>query len=180
MFVATTAILKTFLRLASPMEALDRSDRAILALLQADARMSNAEIARRVNLAPSAVYERIRKLENRGIILGYEARIDPKALGLNMTAFVFVRTDDRWGELDAAKSLAKAPEVQEIHAIAGEDCYLVKVRARDPEELRAILGERFSAIPSVKNTRTTIVLGTEKETNRLRLTSEEEEAHVRR
>ena len=151
------------------MEDLDRSDRAILALLQADARMSNAEIARRVHLAPSAVYERIRKLENKGVILGYEARIDPKALGLNLTAFVFVRTDDRWGELDAAKALAKAPEVQEVHAIAGDDCYLVKVRARDPEELRAILGERFSAIPTVRNTRTTNVLGTEKETNRLRL-----------
>lgn len=161
------------------MEGLDRSDRLILALLQADARMSNAEIARRVHLAPSAVYERIRKLENRGVIQGYEARLDPKALGLNLTAYVFVRTDDKWGELEAAKALAKAPEVQEVHAIAGEDCYLVKVRARDPEELRTILGERFSAIPTVRNTRTTIVLGTEKETHRLRL-AEPEEAYVKR
>lgn len=162
------------------MEALDRSDRAILALLQADARMSNAEIARRVHLAPSAVYERIRKLENKGVIQGYEARLDPKALGLAVTAYVFVRTDDKWGELDAAKALAKAPEVQEVHAIAGEDCYLVKVRAKDTEELRTILGERFSAIPSVRNTRTTIVLGTEKETHRLRLASSEDEVYVRK
>src|SRR5262245_64381253 len=74
---------------------IDAIDARILTILQENARTSNAEIARQVDLAPSAVFERIRKLEERGVIEGYGARVNPKAMGLPLLAFVFVRADDR-------------------------------------------------------------------------------------
>src|SRR5215204_574264 len=117
---------------------IDEIDRQILNILQQNARTSNAEIARQVGMAPSAVLERIRKLETRGVIRGYEARIDPEALGLNLLAFVFVRADDIGGA-STGEALARIPEVQEVHHIAGEDCYLAKVRIRDAKTLARLL-----------------------------------------
>ncbi len=147
----------------------DAIDLKILSILQGDARTSNAEIARRVGMAPSAILERVRKLEARGILSGYEARIDPHVLGLGLLAFVFVRAEEGvWGK-EAAVRLAALPGVQEVHHIAGEDCYLVKVRAADTEALGRLLRERFAAIKSVRSTRTTIVLETVKESGRLPL-----------
>jgi len=142
---------------------LDPTDLEILRLLQADGRVSNAEIARVVGLAPSAVLERVRKLEARGTIRGYSAQLDPRPFGLGLVAFVFVRAEEPVGAMDAGKRLAEYPEVQEVHHIAGEDCYLVKVRAEDPEALGVLLRQRFGAIPGLRSTRTTIVLSTLKE-----------------
>ncbi|HEX7937447.1 MAG TPA: winged helix-turn-helix transcriptional regulator, partial [Gemmatimonadaceae bacterium] len=73
-------------------------DRRIVSLLQQDARLPNAEIARRVGMAPSATLERLRKLEERGVIQGYEVRLDPRKIGLGLTAFIYVRTQDKHGE----------------------------------------------------------------------------------
>lgn len=146
---------------------MDEKDRQILMILQDNARTSNAEIARQLGMAPSAVLERIRKLEARGILRGYEARISPTALGLGLLAFVFVRTREAVGKLETGARLAELPEVQEVHQIAGEDCYLVKVRAADTEHLGRLMREKFSAIPSVRSTRTTIVLTTMKESAQL-------------
>ena len=149
------------------MVAVDDTDRRILVILQENARTSNAEIARRIGMAPSAVYERIRKLEDRGIIQGYELRLDAKALGLGLVAYVFVRADENVGSADTGERLAQIPEVLEVHSIAGEDCYLVKVRVADTDAMRVLLRSGFGAIPTVSGTRTTIVLGTVKETSRL-------------
>lgn len=145
----------------------DAIDAQILAILQQNARTTNADIARQLDMAPSAILERIRKLESRGVIQGYEARLSPKAVGLGLLAFVFIRTDDRAGAEDADKQLAAVPEVQELHHVAGEDCYLAKVRARDPEDLARVLRERFGAIAAVRSTRSTIVLGSLKESAQL-------------
>ena len=142
---------------------IDEIDRQILNILQQNARTANAEIARQVGMAPSAVLERIRKLETRGVIRGYEARIDPEALGLNLLAFVFVRSDDRSGT-STGEVLAGIPEVQEVHHIAGEDCYLAKVRVRDAKTLGRLLRERFAGSGSVHSTRTTVVLESLRET----------------
>lgn len=150
-------------------DSLDNIDRQILELLQDDARVTNAEIARRIGMVPSATLDRVRKLEERGVVRGYEARLDAKALGLGLTAFVYVRATERPGEEATGKRLAELPEVQEVHHVAGEDCYLVKVRAADAESLGALLRERIGAIGTVTATRTTIVLGTVKETIRLPL-----------
>jgi len=146
---------------------IDEMDRRILSLLQQDARLPNAEIARRVGMAPSATLERLRKLEERGVILGYELRLDPRKLGYGVTAFIFIRAADKPGELDTGERLTQHPNVLEVHHVAGEDCYLVKLRATDTDELGRLLKADFNTIPSVRSTRTTIVLGTVKETTRL-------------
>ena len=158
---------------------LDATDRAILALLQANARISNADVARRLGMAPSAILDRIRKLELRGIVQGYTARIDPAAVGLGLTAFILVRTEERVGAGTIGQALARMPEVLEVHHVAGEDCYLAKVRVRDTEGLSLLLRERFGRLRGVRNTRSTIVLSTVKESQALPLAihEAEEEAH---
>ncbi len=148
---------------------IDATDLEILRLLQTDARISNAEIARQVEMAPSAVFERLRKLESRGVIRGYEPRLDPVALGVGLAAFVLVRADERVGSGAVGERLAGVPQVQEVHHIAGEDCYLVKVRVENTEALGRLLRDGFGAIPEVRSTRTTIVLTTIKETGCLPL-----------
>lgn len=153
----------------------DAIDRRILSILQANARTSNAEIARLLEMAPSAILERIRKLEQRGVLLGYEGKIAPKTIGLGLTAFVFVRSDEPAGASSTGKALTGVPEILEVHHVAGEDCYLVKVRARDTDDLARILRERFAAIPQLRSTRTTICLGTLKETAQLPLSQLGEE-----
>ena len=152
---------------------IDETDGAILDLLQENARISQADIARVVGLAPSAVLERIRKLESRGIIRGYAALVDPHAVEQPMLAFIAVRTEQAPGDDSVANALAKCPEVLELHHIAGDDCYLLKVRARDAEHVGQLLRHRFGRIPGVKSTRTTIVLETVKETPRLPVAVEE-------
>lgn len=146
---------------------IDEMDRRILSLLQQDARLPNAEIARRVGMAPSATLERLRKLEERGVIKGYEVRLDPRKLGLGLTAFIYVRTQNKTGEVDSGERLKQHPNVLEVHHIAGEDCYLVKVRAVDTDDLGRLLQRDFSTMPNVASTRTTIVLGTLKESARM-------------
>ncbi|HEY0557195.1 MAG TPA: Lrp/AsnC family transcriptional regulator [Thermoanaerobaculia bacterium] len=148
---------------------IDDIDRQILNILQQNARTSNAEIARQVEMAPSAVLERIRRLETRGVIQGYEARINPEALGLNILAFVFVRSTDFDGEAKTAELLSQIPEVLEAHHIAGEDCFLMKVRARDTKSLGRLLRDRIGSTGAVESTRTTIVLETVRESARLPL-----------
>ena len=152
---------------------IDETDSTILDLLQENARISQADVARVVGLAPSAVLERIRKLESRGIIRGYAALVDPHALDQAMLAFVAVRTEETPGNNDVANALAKCPEVLELHHVAGDDCYLLKVRARDAEHIGRLLRHRFGRIPGVKSTRTTIVLETVKETPRLPVSAPE-------
>jgi Lrp/AsnC family transcriptional regulator, leucine-responsive regulatory protein len=150
-------------------------DLKILDSLQQDARIANVELARQVKMAPSAVLERVRKLEERGLIQGYEARLNAKTLGLGLVAFVFVRTDERAGSDATSKALAAIPEIQEIHDVAGEDCFLVKVRALDTEALGRVLRDRIGAIPTIRSTRTTIVLQTLKETATIPLPGFEKE-----
>ncbi len=154
---------------------IDGISRKILNILQRSARESNVDIARQVGLAPSAVFERIRKLEDKGVIAGYEARLNPRALGLGQVAFIYVRADEPIGSLRAGKELVQIPEVLEVHHIAGEDCYLVKVRVADTEALGELLRERFGAIETVRSTRTTVVLSTLKETAQLAIRSPEDE-----
>ena len=156
---------------------LDPTDLAILRRLQANARISNADIARQLDMAPSAILDRIRKLEQRGVITGYLTRIAPAAVGLGLTAFVFVRTEERVGAGTIGAALARIPEVLEVHHVAGEDCYLLKVRVADTEALSHLLRERFGRLKGVQSTRTTVVLDTTKESPLLPLPAELEVAH---
>ena len=148
---------------------IDETDRSILALLQDNARISNSKIARRIGMAPSAVLERIRKLEKRGVIRGYETLVAPEAVGAELLAFVLVRTDEPTAECTTGLALAELPEVLEVHHIAGEDCYIAKVRTAGTTELGELLRQSVGSIPTVTGTKTTIVLSSHKETGRLPL-----------
>src|SRR5436305_12046416 len=129
---------------------IDAQDREILKILQQNARTSNAEIARQLGMAPSAILERIRKLEARGVISGDEALLDPKALGLGFLAYVSVRDESTNNEGRAGELMAAIPEVQEVHHIAGEDCFLVKVRTADAKSLGRLLRGGFAAVGPVR------------------------------
>ncbi|HYZ46087.1 MAG TPA: Lrp/AsnC family transcriptional regulator [Actinomycetota bacterium] len=144
---------------------LDRVDRAILGLLRADGRMSHAAIAKAVGLSGPAVHDRVRKLESKGVIRGYSAVLDPEALGLPHAGFVMVTLSE--GNEFAADDpivarICEEPDVLEFHRIAGEDCYLLKVRTETNRELERLL-RRIRSIRGVARTRTTVVLSTELE-----------------
>ena len=152
---------------------IDDIDAQILTILQENARTTQAEIAKTVGLAPSAVLERMRKLEAKGVIREYAASIDPHVANRPLLAFVSVRTNEYGPEQPSAQALAELPEVLEIHHVAGEDCYLLKVRARDAEHLGQMLRCQIQAVGGVTSTRTTIVLETVKETSRIPIARQE-------
>lgn len=147
---------------------IDGIDKKILNLLQQNAKISNAEIARQINMAPSAVLERIRKLERKGIIKGYEARLSHKKLGLVLTVFIWVKTEDPVGSTEVGEKIANIEEVQEVFYTAGEYNYLVKARIADTDGLKDLL-KKFGEIGGVKDTRTTLVIDEILETLRLNL-----------
>src|ERR1700744_1486110 len=149
------------------MHNLDNIDLQILALLQPDARMSNAALAKELGMAPSAVLERVRKLEAKGVIEAYTTRVNPQLVDRKLLAFVSIKTDTSPGDTHIADMLEKVPEIQELHIVAGEDCLLGKGRAADGEALLAPLRERLGKINGVISTKTTIVLQTIKEKNHL-------------
>jgi len=147
--------------------SLDATDLRILSLIQPNAALTNNELAKKIGMAPSAVLERVKKLEKKGIIEGYPARIKPEALGLKLLAFIFIKSGEGPGNAGVARQLAKIPEVMELHHIAGEDCYIAKVRVQDPLSLIHLMREKFGKIPNILSTKTTIVLETLKEDNQL-------------
>lgn len=154
------------------MITIDPIDKKILMILQINSKTSNADIAREVGMAPSAVFERIKKMEEKGIIKSYNAHLNAKLVGQGLLAFVLVRTESKQTEVSTGKLLAELPEVLEAHHIAGEDCYLLKVRTEDTESLGHLLEDTFRQIGSVISTKTTIVLNTIKETNQIKISQE--------
>jgi Lrp/AsnC family leucine-responsive transcriptional regulator len=143
---------------------LDETDLRILELMQGNARISNADLARDLSMAPSAMLERVRKLEQKKVILGYTTQVNPNAVSQKLLAFIFIRTKDGFGETGkTTQALSRIPEVQEVHHIAGEDCFLVKVRTEDAASLMELMRKSFKKIPNIASTRTTIVLETVKE-----------------
>jgi Lrp/AsnC family leucine-responsive transcriptional regulator len=148
---------------------IDETGMKILKILQEKARIPNVEVARMVGMAPSAVLERIRKLEKQGIIDGYEVRLNPEEFKRNMVAFVSVKTRQNKSDIDTGKELSKMQEVQEVHFVSGEDCFLIKVRVFDTKELNRLLKDKILTIKTVASTRTTVVLSTYKETSRIPL-----------
>jgi Lrp/AsnC family leucine-responsive transcriptional regulator len=118
----------------------DHLNRDLLAELQADGRLSMAELGRRVGLSPPAVAERLQRLEEDGVISGYRALVNPRALGLSLTAVVRIRPNAR--QLPKVAELAReTPEVVECHRITGEDCYFARMHVRDVEHLEEIIDQ---------------------------------------
>ena len=135
---------------------LDRRDLDILGVLQADARATYAEIAKRVGLSPSSVHQRVRKLEESGVITGYRANVDPESIGLFVTALVSVMPLDPKQPDDLPDRVTELPEVESCYSVAGEANYVLKVRTRTTEHLEDLL-RRIREKAGVQ-TRTTIVL----------------------
>ena len=146
---------------------IDETSLEILRILQEKARIPNIEVSRQVGLAPSAVLERIRKMEKQGVIDGYEVRLNPGRFASSQIAFIQVMVGAQTETAKIGLQLAEIPQVQEVHYTAGEDCYLVKIRAADTAELGKLLHSRISSIEGVIATKTAPVLATYKETARI-------------
>ena len=147
---------------------LDNVDLQILDLMQANARISNSDLARELGMAPSAMLERVKKLEQKKVIRQYNTSIDPNAVQQKLLAFIFIKSKEGFTCCsDTAQALANLPEVQEVHHIAGEDCFLVKVRTADSSSLMAFMRNSLQPIPNILSTKTTIVLETVKEQQQL-------------
>jgi Lrp/AsnC family leucine-responsive transcriptional regulator len=122
---------------------LDQANRRLLAELQADARLSLAELGRRVGLSSPAVAERLHRLEQAGVILGYHARLDPRALGYALTAVIRIRPAPR--QIHEVARLAQSrPEVVDCRRITGEDCYVMTAHVRSVEHLEEVI-DQFAA-----------------------------------
>ncbi len=133
-------------------------DRKIIGLLCADGRMSLADIARDTGLSTSALHQRVRRLEQRGLITGYRAEVDYRAVGLPLTAFVSLTPIDPAAPDDVPDHLAPIPEIEACWSVAGSESYILKVRVVEPADLEDLLA-RIRAAANV-STRTTIVLST--------------------
>jgi DNA-binding Lrp family transcriptional regulator len=136
----------------------DPVDRKLLAHLAEDATLSYAELGRRLNLSPPAVHERAKRLKETGVIRRTVAVLDPELVGKPLLAFVHVDTE-RWGKTPAMMRLAELPEVEEIHAVTGDACLILKVRTAGPAALEDLLAHLY-AVPGVRGTRSYIALRT--------------------
>lgn len=152
-------------------KALDRTDRRILQCLQIDGRISNVNLARKVNLTPTPCIERVKRLEKQGYILGYTALLDPQKIGFNL--LVFIEIDLSHNSPDGFKKFRreaqKLPEVMECHLVSGNFDYLIKARVSDMKAYRELLGEKILSLPSVKASRSYVVMEEIKETMNLPL-----------
>lgn len=139
---------------------LDELDHRILALLLSDGRTPAAQIAEQVGLSRPAVADRLDKLERQGVVRGTTAVVDPSAIGRTLTAFVSARgttlSTSAWRKF---RDLMKTPEVLEVHTVAGDDCYLIKVRVESIGGLNTLV-QQLSSAPLSLATRTTIVMET--------------------
>jgi len=144
---------------------LDRYDQAILQGLASDGRISITDLARDIGLSKSPTQARMRRLEKAGVITGYRALFDPIRLGLNHVSFVEVRlSDTREAALSAFNAaVMKIPEIEQVHMIAGNFDYLMKIRTHDMMDYRRFLGEKISALPYVANTSTYVAMQAVKE-----------------
>jgi Lrp/AsnC family leucine-responsive transcriptional regulator len=133
-------------------------DRQIVRLLAADGRRSFTDLAKDTGLSVSAVHQRVRRLEQRGVIRGYRADVDPEAVDLPLTAFVSIKPIDPAAADDAPDRLAHLGAIEACHSVAGEESYILKVRVGSPSDLEALLQE-IRAAANVA-TRTTVVLST--------------------
>lgn len=152
-------------------KTLDRTDLRILECLQADGRISNVQLANKVNLTPTPCIERVKRLERQGYIQGYTAILNPKLV--NAGLLVFVEIDLSHNSPDAFRDFRekarKLPEIMDCHLVSGNFDYLIKARVSDMKAYRELLGEKILALPGVKASRTYVVMEEVKETLNLPL-----------
>jgi Lrp/AsnC family transcriptional regulator, leucine-responsive regulatory protein len=153
---------------------MDEIDRKILSLLQGDARLSNAEMAEAVGLTVSSVHERVKKLERKEIIKGYVAIVDADKLGKPLMAFIRLTVSAHETSKEGVHALCLAePDILECHNVAGEDCYILKVRAESPKQLEKLLSAIRKSTDTERSV-TNIVLSTYKDSTRIEPASSKE------
>ncbi|PKM19991.1 MAG: leucine-responsive transcriptional regulator Lrp [Gammaproteobacteria bacterium HGW-Gammaproteobacteria-15] len=152
--------------LSKSIKKLDRIDRKILLELQRDGRLANVELARRVGLSPTPCLERVRKLEAEGVILGYSAQIDPQKVGAALLVFVEITLSKTSPEDfdEFSKAVQKLEEIQECHLVSGSFDFLLKTRVANMAAYRELLGETLLRLPSVRESRTYVVMEEVKQT----------------
>jgi Lrp/AsnC family leucine-responsive transcriptional regulator len=152
--------------LSKSIKKLDRIDRKILLELQHDGRLANVELARRVGLSPTPCLERVRKLEAEGVILGYSAQINPHKVGAALLVFVEITLSKTSPEDfdEFSKAVEKLEEIQECHLVSGSFDFLLKTRVANMAAYRELLGETLLRLPSVRESRTYVVMEEVKQT----------------
>ncbi|MGI8331848.1 Lrp/AsnC family transcriptional regulator [Actinomadura scrupuli] len=133
-------------------------DRQIMSLLAQDGRMSFTDLAKETGLSVSAVHQRVRRLQKRGVIRGFAALLDPDEIGLPMTAFISIKPIDPSAPDDCPDRLAHLQEIEACHSVAGDENYILKVRVASPGALEDLLQQIRTA--ANVSTRTTVVLST--------------------
>ncbi|WP_128904599.1 Lrp/AsnC family transcriptional regulator [Halorubrum amylolyticum] len=139
---------------------LDETDREILRILQEDARTPFSEVARRIDMSSATVHDRVNRMEEAGVIEGYHASIDPKAVGYGVGAFVGLRVE-QGREEDALERLREIDGVREIHLTTGEWDVILKVVAADTDSLRELMFKRVAEMEGFSRSQTMIILGTD-------------------
>jgi Lrp/AsnC family transcriptional regulator, leucine-responsive regulatory protein len=155
-------------------------DYKLIELLQKNARMTQSEMAVAVGLSQPAVAERLRKLEQEGVITGYVARIDGRKLGKDITAFIGVGIEHPKHNNRFAKRILEIPDVLECHHVTGSDSYLLKVVTENTETLDRLISENLRTIPGVTRTHTTIVMSSVKESTHIKPTAEDDHTPAKR
>lgn len=152
-------------------KVLDRTDRRILECLQDDGRISNVQLARKVNLTQTPCIERVKRLERQGYIRGYTAILDPELV--NASLLVFVEIDLSHKSPDAFRKFREQarllPEIMDCHLVSGKFDYLIKARVSDMKAYRELLGEKILSLPGVSDSRSYVVMEEVKETLKLPL-----------
>lgn len=150
---------------------LDRTDRHILTALQADGRISNVALAKKVNLTPTPCLERVRRLERQGFISGYTALLNPKMVDAGLLVFVEIsllrNSPDAFTEF--RREASKLTGILECHLVSGNFDYLIKARVKDMDEYRKLLGEKILALPGVSDSRSYVVMEEVKESTALQV-----------
>jgi Lrp/AsnC family leucine-responsive transcriptional regulator len=151
------------------MHEIDKIDRRILNILQADGRITNLELADRIGLSPTATSERLRRLLKEGYVSGFGARLDPHKLGFGLLVFIEVMLDKTTPEVfdKFAIAIKQASAVLECHMVAGGFDYLIKTRVQDMDEYRRVLGDKIASLRGVRHTQTYFVLEEVKSTHAL-------------
>lgn len=150
-------------------EALDATDRRILAALQKEGRITNAELSERINLSPSACHRRVQRLEEEGFIAGYVALVDARKLGKPTTVYVEITLESQAEDLLDAfeREVARVPDILECHLMAGTADYLIKIMAEDTEDFARIHRQHLSRLPGVRQMQSSFALRTVVQTTAL-------------
>lgn len=146
---------------------MDTTDYKILTILQKKARVPNVEVARQVGMAPSAVLERIRKLEKQGIIDGYEVKLNPVAMDRSLAAFIHVDVAAGADVNAVGETLAAIADLQEVHMVSGQNGFLAKTRIQDTDALGRLVAQLHQTVPGIAGIQSTVALRSLKETMRL-------------